>query len=199
MDTKARIVREALRLFLDRGFDRASVSDIARAVGITKPAIYHHFRSKEDVLQAVLSLFFDEMGKWSDERFGSCRTLREFLRAIFASIGAFHQVADVLLGAEQGETPYSVLELFLTASKRDATFRQRLEAGFVRTRALLAGKLRDAQERGEIRADLDCEALVFEVHAAIEGAGLIASIDRSFDLDAMGQRMFESTWRLIEA
>jgi AcrR family transcriptional regulator len=198
MDTKARIVREALRLFLDRGYDRASVSDVARAVGITKPAIYHHFGSKDEILQAVLSLFFDEMGRWSEERLRSRRTLRELLEAIFGSIGVFQQVADVLLGEPQGETPYSVLELFLAASKWDPSFRKRLGEGFVGTRAALADKLREAQGRGEIRADIDCETLAFEIHALIEGTGLIAYIDKSIDMDAIGRAMFESMWRLIE-
>lgn len=199
METKPRIVREALRLFLDKGYERTSLNDIAGAVGITKPAIYHHFASKDDLLQAVLSLFFKEMGRWSGERFGSCRTLREFLEALFSSIGAFQQVADVLLKEERGETPYSVLELFLTASKKDPAFRKRLEDGFARTRAALAEKLREAQGRGEIKSHIDCETLAFEIHALIEGTGLIAYIDKSVDLGAIGRTMFESTWRLIEA
>jgi len=199
METKLRIVREALRLFMDEGYERASLNDIAAAVGITKPAIYHHFGSKDDLFQAVLSLFFEEMGRWSAERFGTCRTLREFLEAVFSSIGAFQQVADILLKEERSETSYSVLELFLAASKKDPAFRKRLEEGFVRMRTGLAEKLREAQGRGEIRSDIDCETLAFEIHAVIEGTGLIAYIDKSVDVDAIGRRMSESTWRLIEA
>jgi AcrR family transcriptional regulator len=199
METKRRIVREALKLFLEGGYDRTSLRDIAEAVGVTKPAIYHHFGSKEDLLQAVLTLFFEEMGTWSAGRFGSCRTLKEFLEALMSSIGAFQRVADILLGETRGETPYSVLELFLTASKRDPAFRKRLEEGFVRMRGALADKLREAQVQGEIRSDIDCRTLAFEIHALIEGTGLIAYIDRSVDVDAIGGSMFESTWRLIEA
>lgn len=49
-----RIVAEATRLFSARGFDGTALQDIADAVGVTKPAILHHFQSKELVLQAVL-------------------------------------------------------------------------------------------------------------------------------------------------
>jgi AcrR family transcriptional regulator len=199
MDTKARIVREALRLFLKKGYERASLSDIATAVGITKPAIYHHFGGKDEVLQAVLTLFFDEMGRWSAERFASCGTLREFLEAVFSSVGAFHRMADVLLGEERGETPDGVLELFLTASRKDPAFRRRLGAGFVRTRGALASRLREAQERGEVRREIDCETLAFQIHAVIEGAGLLAAIDDSIDLEVIGRSMFETAWNLIEA
>lgn len=49
-----RIVREATRLFSERGFDGTTLQDIAEAVGVTKPAVLHHFPSKEHVQQAVL-------------------------------------------------------------------------------------------------------------------------------------------------
>jgi AcrR family transcriptional regulator len=197
METKERIVREALRLFLDRGYERASLNEVAEAVGITKPAIYHHFEGKEALFQAVLDLFFEEMGKWSAARFGTCRTLEELLAALFASIGAFQRVAHILLGEEEDGTPSGVLELFLTASRKDPAFRGRLGEGLARSRSALAEKLSEARERGEIRADVDCDVLAFEIHALIEGTGLIASIDHSVDMDAVGRSMFDSTWRLI--
>jgi hypothetical protein len=41
--------------------------------------------------------------------------------------------------------------------------------------------------------------LAFEINAVIEGTGLVALIDRSVDMDAIGRAMFETTWGLIEA
>ena len=40
----------AVRVFLDRGYDGASLDDIARAAGISKASIYYHVRSKEELL-----------------------------------------------------------------------------------------------------------------------------------------------------
>jgi AcrR family transcriptional regulator len=45
----------ALRVFAERGFDGASMDDVARAAGITKAAIYHHFSGKEALLEYGLS------------------------------------------------------------------------------------------------------------------------------------------------
>jgi AcrR family transcriptional regulator len=47
------IVREAAFLFRDKGFSGTSMSDVARHVGVSKPALYHHFASKEDLFVAV--------------------------------------------------------------------------------------------------------------------------------------------------
>jgi AcrR family transcriptional regulator len=47
--TRARIEREALRLFAEKGFDATSIRDIAQSVGVADAALYRHFRSKEAI------------------------------------------------------------------------------------------------------------------------------------------------------
>jgi AcrR family transcriptional regulator len=49
-----RLTDVALRVFAERGFDGASMDDVARAAGITKAAIYHHVSSKEALLERGL-------------------------------------------------------------------------------------------------------------------------------------------------
>jgi len=46
--------RTAAQLFRDRGYDATSVSDVARALGMTKAGLYHHFESKEALLFEIL-------------------------------------------------------------------------------------------------------------------------------------------------
>src|SRR5262245_29551364 len=48
------IVDAAVRLFGERGFTETGIDDIGAAVGITGPAVYRYFASKEDVLVAVV-------------------------------------------------------------------------------------------------------------------------------------------------
>jgi AcrR family transcriptional regulator len=51
--TKARILAEAKRLMLERGFDGTSIGDITEAGGIRRASFYTYFTSKEDVLMAL--------------------------------------------------------------------------------------------------------------------------------------------------
>jgi AcrR family transcriptional regulator len=44
------ILRAAVTLFTERGYDATSMEDLARALGVTKSAIYHHVSSKEELL-----------------------------------------------------------------------------------------------------------------------------------------------------
>jgi AcrR family transcriptional regulator len=51
--TRQRIVEGALKLFAERGVDATSIRDIATSAMITEPAVYRHFRSKEDLIWEI--------------------------------------------------------------------------------------------------------------------------------------------------
>lgn len=53
-DRHAALVREATRLFADRGFAGVSLEEIGAAVGISGPAVYRHFANKRSLLTAIL-------------------------------------------------------------------------------------------------------------------------------------------------
>jgi AcrR family transcriptional regulator len=54
-DTRTRILDSALELFSEQGFDGTTLQQIADRLGFTKAAIYYHFRSKDDLLEALVS------------------------------------------------------------------------------------------------------------------------------------------------
>ncbi len=54
-DTKERILWTALKLFAENGYEAVSVSDIAGALGITKGALYRHYRNKRDIFESIVS------------------------------------------------------------------------------------------------------------------------------------------------
>lgn len=53
--TKSDILTQSLELFMEKGYDGASMSDIAAATGIKKASLYAHFTGKEDIFSAVFS------------------------------------------------------------------------------------------------------------------------------------------------
>lgn len=59
MNTKKRILDEALNLFSQKGYANVFVAEIAQAVGIKAPSLYKHYKSKQDIFNAIL----DEMKK----------------------------------------------------------------------------------------------------------------------------------------
>ncbi len=53
--TRGQIVEAADRLFYERGFDHTSFGDIAQVVEISRGNFYHHFKSKDEILDAVIA------------------------------------------------------------------------------------------------------------------------------------------------
>ncbi len=62
-DAKVRpdIIAAATRVFSERGYHAASMSEIAEIVGMRKPSLYHHVRKKEDLLFAIHEQMIDEL------------------------------------------------------------------------------------------------------------------------------------------
>lgn len=54
-DTKENILRVALDLFAERGYEAVSTSDIAGALGMTKAALYRHYKNKRDIFDSILA------------------------------------------------------------------------------------------------------------------------------------------------
>ena len=57
---KEAVLRMAVRLFLENGVHRTSLAEVAAALNITKPALYNYFRSKDEILDAVVARRLDD-------------------------------------------------------------------------------------------------------------------------------------------
>lgn len=66
-DTKKIILKKALELFSESGYDSVSVGEIARAVGIKAPSLYNHFPSKQAIFDAIVEETSKEFEKNTDE------------------------------------------------------------------------------------------------------------------------------------
>lgn len=54
MNTKERILDEALTLFAEKGYGNVYVEQIAEAVGIKAPSLYKYYKSKREIFNAIL-------------------------------------------------------------------------------------------------------------------------------------------------
>jgi AcrR family transcriptional regulator len=62
MDVRTQILTHATRLFAEQGYDGTSVQEIAEAVGIRKPSLLYHFRSKDELRENVIA---EMLGHWN--------------------------------------------------------------------------------------------------------------------------------------
>jgi TetR/AcrR family transcriptional regulator, cholesterol catabolism regulator len=137
----------AARMFAERGFRATTVRDIADAAGILSGSLYHHFDSKESMVDELLSRFQEELfGRYEEivaEGAGPRETLEAVVVASFESIDRHH--AEVAI--YQNEAKYlAQFERFSYLRERNRQFRK-----------LWAGILEDGVRAGVFRKDLDVE------------------------------------------
>ncbi|MEA3510870.1 MAG: TetR/AcrR family transcriptional regulator, partial [Actinomycetota bacterium] len=69
--TRERILREASHLFAARGYYGSSTRDIATAVGIRQPSLFHHFANKQAIFEELLSYSLDDSALVADYLVGA--------------------------------------------------------------------------------------------------------------------------------
>ena len=74
---RAQLLDVALSIFGTSGFHDASMQDVATAAGVTKPVLYQHFSSKEELFAAVASTAADRLRERSEKALSSAASARE--------------------------------------------------------------------------------------------------------------------------
>jgi AcrR family transcriptional regulator len=59
-ETRARIKAAARAVFAEKGYEKANVSDIVRAIGMAQGTFYYHFQDKKSILMEMLNEYFDQ-------------------------------------------------------------------------------------------------------------------------------------------
>lgn len=137
------VVRVAVDLFNRQGYDATSVGDVARELGLTKSAIYHHVPSKEHLLQSAIDEALDALTAALDtvaatDGLDADHRLRAAVRSsVTVLVG--HLPAVTLLLRVHGNTP---VEKAALARRRGIDER-------------LADMVREAVDDGVLRDDLD--------------------------------------------
>lgn len=132
----------ALRVFAERGFDGASMDDVARSAGITKAAIYHHVSGKEELLERGLERALVALYAVLQEPSAATGAPLERLRFIVK------RVAELAL-ALRPELTVLVRVRGNSRTERRALVRRR------EFDAVVAGLVREAQAAGEVDPALD--------------------------------------------
>jgi AcrR family transcriptional regulator len=145
-DTRARVQQVALELFAEQGYEKTSLREIAERLGVTKAALYYHFKSKEDIVHSFTDDYFahiDALVDWAKDQPRGEETRREILDRYVGIVLAGSEVFRFL---EQNRAAVQGMESGEAGKERFVRFRGRLDALV----DLLAGP--DASLRDRVRA-----------------------------------------------
>lgn len=178
------IAHTALKLLAVRGWQRVSLATIARKVGVVPSAVYRHFRSKDEVLDAVLELVDQsfqanvQAGRMANPE--PLAQLHDVLR---------RHVALILSGVP---VPRIVLsEDVFTGNPRHRQRAHRIYRDYL---AAIAAIFREGQDRGHIRRALAPEALSVMWLGLVQSPAIFWLLGNGhFDLE----RQCEGAWELF--
>jgi AcrR family transcriptional regulator len=80
---RAHIQRVALELFIEEGYDKTSLREIAEKLGVTKAALYYHFPTKDDIVSSLIEhrvAAVDALMEWAEAQPRTEQTRIEFVR-----------------------------------------------------------------------------------------------------------------------
>lgn len=156
VESRAKIIATARRLFAERGFDGCNVSDIAKQAGMSQGNIYWHFASKDELFQAVLMDGFQAIGATMTEAVSSqgngLEKFNQFLDAFlalsrdqggdefiiimitFLAQGGVRRFADFGISTEQiGSGYHQALNAIFAQGQADGSFRPDLDPNLLAT------------------------------------------------------------------
>jgi len=146
-DRRAELLSIAAKLFAERGLRATTVRDIADAAGILSGSLYHHFDSKEQMVDEILRDFLDSLfGRYREivaAKLGPRDTFQAIVIASFEAVDAHHAAVAI----------YQAEARHLADQPRFAYIRERL----VEFRKLWHDVLRAGVKDGTFRSDLDVE------------------------------------------
>jgi AcrR family transcriptional regulator len=82
-DTRSRIQEIALELFAEQGYEKTSLREIAERLGVTKAALYYHFKTKDDIVASLFEDFLahlDQIVEWARTQTVDDEVRREIVR-----------------------------------------------------------------------------------------------------------------------
>lgn len=183
---KKQIAQAALRIISEQGLDDFGVAAVARMVGVAPSAIYRHFKGKDEVLEAAMSLIkerivenvaavcaetddpVEQLKKLLSRHVAMVRDIRAVPRVLFASDKLTPSYLDRKAGAQE------ILDMYL--------FR-------------VSEIIRRGQERGRIRKDVDADSLSMMFVGMMMPSNLMWHVtDGKFDVTGYSRRV----WRIFE-
>lgn len=187
-ERKSQIVAEVLRLADEIGPDRLSTTDLARAIGLSQPAIFRHFPTKGALWLAVADDIARRLqGSWAAaeaKASGPSERLKALIAAQLFAISQTPALPSILFSRELQVENHALRDVFRGLL---AVFQSRLVAG-----------IRDLQAAKALRNDVNPEDIAILMTSLVQGVAIRWTLGaRGFALVPEGLRLFEVQLALL--
>lgn len=172
------IVAAATACFLEKGFHKTSVQDIAERAGLSMGLLYRYFPSKESIIEAAAKAAGRE-----------ARAHIECFAKATDVVAGFGELARELLQTAAVPGYQALLAEIHAESFRSAALRRLEQADVASVQEALAGALSRHQQAGRLAAAVDVSALAVVLLAALEGLATTTDLLAGSSPEPMPERM----------
>lgn len=155
---QAAILQSAMQAFARYGFRKTSMDDIARGAGMSRPALYLHYRNKEDIYRALMAFYYDQAAHGIADALEGEGSVAERLAAAFAAQGG--EAAELMITSPHG---LEILDAGFTVAG------DLVEAGEARLAVVYAAWLAHAAETGRVHLTGEPEEIAATITSALKG------------------------------
>jgi TetR/AcrR family transcriptional repressor of nem operon len=179
--TRAALVKAALELFAEQGLDTPSLDAICDRAGYTRGAFYVHFKTREDILVAVMDqvgeTFLASVFSQMPELAGGGRRLHHAVKRFVDAVGS----GAYPLMATGGKGPLVRPHQLLDACARSPIVRERYRDLVQLSVGAVAGLVKSDQDEGAVRSDVDPETVATMALALVIGAQTMNDLGLALD------------------
>jgi len=182
-DKEQAIFKAALKIIKQKGFHKARMSDIAKEAGISYGLVYHYFKNKEDLFDAILNRWWDGLFRLmedisEDGEYNVYKKLRRIINYFLDTYQYNHELVNI----------------FITEISRSTTnlTRNRLDR-FKRFMSLTEAVMAEGQEKEIFRTDFKARYLTYIFLGALETfVSAMVLVDQKIKGDTQKGRIAES-------
>jgi TetR/AcrR family transcriptional repressor of nem operon len=171
-ETKAVILKESANLFNIQGYKATSLSDINKATGFTKGAIYKHFKNKEDLEQQALRSLGRIMLEILSEKTKEASGYEDKMEAVFLFFLNYLEDPPY-----EGGCP--LINSAVESDDANPVLRQQSFGMLVNLKSLLRRLLEIAKKKNQIKADTNIDQIVHVFIATLEGSMMMSKLERN--------------------
>lgn len=173
--TRQQILEVAAQEIAENGFQKASLSDILENAGVSKGALYHHFKSKQALGYAVFDEIFskEHVDMWSLDM-SSCDDPLTQLKQKFLCLRNMSE--------HEMKHGCPVMNVCMEMTGVDEGFREKAVKLYSQLNDNIEQLLIKAKDAGQVRADVNPEAVALFLSASIQGMTAQVKYVRSVDV-----------------
>ena len=181
------IARIAMGLFALNGFEKTSIREITSRIGMGKGTFYDYFKDKEDILNEITQLIFEEMAGTLIEKIGHVEDPISLLTGLLKEAVKMDDDSEQLM-----LTYYDIWRRGFS-QKHESKYIEIVQKHINNSRLTIAAIIETAKAQGKVRADIDSSMMATMLFALFDGLCFhFMSWKSKMDVDTMSQSFFDA-------